>query len=129
MVLDPPLAARLGDRAQCAPQARLWTQHRTALGAPRSPQAAPRAVHRPEGRSRPEGRPGAVGVPVSPCGVAGGEPLPPWRSWIAPTAIVLVPWARLLHRQRPFPQRRAIELGNRHAGLDGVRHLDKGKPA
>ena len=56
-------------------------------------------------------------------------PRPPWWAGIAPAALVLVPWARLLHRQRPSPQLHPLELGHRHAGLDGVRHLDKGKPA
>src|SRR5262245_57406512 len=92
-------------------------------GATRSPSAAARACESPW-RLRTAWGPSWGRVPVP-----AGRRLPPRPSWLAPVAIALVPWARLLHRQRPSPQLHPIDLDNRHASLDGVRHLDKGKPA
>src|SRR5947207_1353584 len=55
----------------------------------------------------------------------GLPPLPPRASWSTP----FFPLAGLIDRQRPSPQRRAVEPGNRGLGLRAVRHLDKAKAA
>src|SRR5207245_5746572 len=49
------------------------------------------------------------------------------RSYLPPWSTPLLPFASLIDYQRPSPERRSMEPGNRGGRRRGVRHIDKAK--